>query len=125
MQRKSPAMEQARTYYNGNAHALSVLTDEKFFGGKLEDLWEVNDFLSQHQRFHSHHPKRFMVSPHPGPWALEAGARAILLIVRALNDEELNPHADTQMLQAWIASMKFMKSKNSRKPLNTTHAYWV
>ena len=35
LQRKSPAMEQARTYYNGNADALSVLTDENF-GGKLK-----------------------------------------------------------------------------------------
>ena len=118
-------MEQARTYYNGNADALSVLTDEKFFGGKLEDLWEVNDFLSQHQRFIPTIRKDFMVHPIQVLEALEAGARAILLIVRALNDEELKTFVDTQMLQAWIASMKFMKSKNSRKPLNTTHAYWV
>ena len=83
------AMEQARTYYNGNADALSVLTDEKFFGGKLEDLWEVNDFLSQHQRFIPTIRKDFMVHPIQVLEALEAGARAILLIVRALNDEEL------------------------------------
>ena len=83
------ALEQARTYYNANADALSVLTDEKFFGGKLEDLWEVNDFLQEHQRFVPTLRKDFMVHPIQILEALEAGARAILLIVRVLDDDEL------------------------------------
>ena len=83
------AVEQARSYYNSNADALSVLTDEKYFGGRLEDLWEVNDFLKNHQRFVPTLRKDFMVHPIQILEALEAGARAILLIVRALDNEEL------------------------------------
>jgi len=83
------ALEQSRNYYNAEADALSVLTDEKYFGGKLEDLWEVNDFLREHQRFVPTLRKDFMVHPIQILEALEAGARAILLIVRALDDEEL------------------------------------
>ena len=83
------APEQARSYCNAGADALSILTDEKYFGGKLEDLWEVNDFLFQHQRNTPTLRKDFMVHPIQVLEALEAGARAILLIVRALNDEDL------------------------------------
>ena len=31
---------------------MSVLTDDKFFGGQMEDLWEVNDFLAQTKEKH-------------------------------------------------------------------------
>ena len=83
------AIEQARSYLNSDADALSVLTDKKYFGGELEDLWEVNDFLSNHQRSIPTLRKDFMVHPIQVLEALEAGARAILLIVRALDDDEL------------------------------------
>ena len=83
------ALEQARTYSNAEADALSVLTDEKYFGGNLEDLWEVNDFLRQHQKVIPTLRKDFMVHPIQVLEALEAGARAVLLIVRALEDEDL------------------------------------
>lgn len=83
------AVEQARTYLNADADALSILTDNKYFGGKLEDLWEVNDFISSHQRSIPTLRKDFMIHPIQVLEALEAGARAILLIVRALEEDEL------------------------------------
>ncbi len=83
------AVEQARSYLNSDADALSVLTDKKYFGGELEDLWEVNDFLRNHQRSIPTLRKDFMVHPIQVLEALEVGARAILLIVRALDDDEL------------------------------------
>ena len=83
------AVEQARTYLNADADALSVLTDQKYFGGQLEDLWEVNDFIRSHRRTIPTLRKDFMIHPIQVMEALEAGARAILLIVRALDDDEL------------------------------------
>ena len=32
------ALDQARIYQNAGADAMSVLTDDKFFGGQMEDL---------------------------------------------------------------------------------------
>ena len=83
------ALDQARIYQNAGTDAMSVLTDDKFFGGQMQDLWEVNDFLAQHQRETPTIRKDFMIEPIQVLEAVEAGSRAILLIVRALNDDEL------------------------------------
>lgn len=83
------ATEQARKYVNADADSLSILTDKKYFGGELKDLWEVNEFLTNHQRKVPTIRKDFMVHPIQVVEALEAGASAILLIVRALSNDEL------------------------------------
>ena len=88
------AVEQAREYVNAQADALSILTDEPYFGGKLQDLWDVNDFLCVHDRNTPTLRKDFMVHPIQVLEALEAGARAILLIVRALDKDELKTLRD-------------------------------
>ncbi|MGE9291089.1 MAG: indole-3-glycerol phosphate synthase TrpC [Puniceicoccales bacterium] len=83
------AVEQARHYINGEADALSILTDEKYFGGNLRDLWDVTDFLRDHARPTPCLRKDFMVDPIQVLEAAEAGASAILLIVRALSVDEM------------------------------------
>lgn len=83
------AVEQARQYVNAEADAISVLTDEKYFGGNLRDLWNVTDFLRDHQRHTPCLRKDFMVHPLQVIEAAEAGARAILIIVRALSNDEI------------------------------------
>lgn len=83
------ALDQARIYQNAGADAISILTDDKFFGGQMEDLWDVNDFLTHHQRPTPTIRKDFMIEPIQVLEAVEAGSSAILLIVRALNHEEL------------------------------------
>jgi indole-3-glycerol phosphate synthase len=80
------AVEQARRYHNAGVDALSILTDEKFFGGKLPDLWEVTDFLGTRSEPQPCLRKDFMIHPVQIIEAAEAGARCILLIVRALDD---------------------------------------
>jgi len=83
------ALAQARSYRAGGADALSVLTDAKYFGGSLDDLRAVAAGV------HAPPPaipclrKDFMVHPVQVLEAREAGASAILIIVRALGDGEI------------------------------------
>ena len=83
------AVDQARQYVNAEADCLSILTDYDYFGGKMQDLWDVVDFLEVHNRKTPCLRKDFMVHPVQVVEAAEAGARCILIIVRALNDDEI------------------------------------
>jgi indole-3-glycerol phosphate synthase len=83
------AVEQARKYINAEADCLSILTDTEYFGGRLQDLWDVVEFLECHNRKTPCLRKDFMVYPIQVLEAAEAGARSILIIVRALDDDEI------------------------------------
>jgi len=74
----------AQCYAEAGAACLSVLTDEKFFGGALEDLETVRSVVDR--------PiirKDFMIDPYQIDVARIAGADAILLIVSVLDDATL------------------------------------
>lgn len=88
------AVEQARTYLNAEADCLSILTDTDYFGGRLQDLWDVVEFLECHGRQTPCLRKDFMVHPIQVVEAAEAGARCILIIVRALEDDEIKALRD-------------------------------
>ncbi len=78
------AVELAAIYEQAGARAISVLVDEKYFGGSLEDLNKVAN--------HTKLPclcKEFIVDPYQIFEARTAGADAVLLIVRILTDDEL------------------------------------
>ncbi len=83
------ALEQAQRYQTAGADALSILTDQKFFGGTLDDLREVTAYFRQSPPTRPCLRKDFMVHPIQVVEARQAGASAILIIVRALNDEEI------------------------------------
>lgn len=99
MKRRSPsagaiaentdAATQAGAYATAGANAISVLTDEKFFGGTLDDLRSVTGVFRRDGIPVPCLRKDFMVHPVQVVEAAEAGASAILIIVRALGDDEM------------------------------------
>jgi indole-3-glycerol phosphate synthase len=84
-----PALEQARRYQAAGADALSVLTDSHYFGGSLDDLREVTAGLATTAPALPCLRKDFMLHPVQVLQAREAGASAVLIIVRALTDDEI------------------------------------
>jgi len=77
-------VEQALTYERNGAAAISVLTDEKFFKGRIEDLQQVSQNVAIPRLC-----KDFMVDEIQIDRAYESGATVILLIVAALSQERL------------------------------------
>lgn len=78
------ALRIARAYVEGGAACISVLTDERFFGGSLEILRQVRQAVELPLL-----RKDFVVDAYQIDEARVAGADAILLIVAALSDAEL------------------------------------
>jgi len=83
------AVAQAAAYAEAGADALSVLTDARYFGGHLEDLVRVVADQSPRPRPVPVIRKDFMVHRLQVLEAVEAGARCILLIVKALDDGQI------------------------------------
>lgn len=99
IKRKSPSagqikalgssLDQAARYIPAGADCLSILTDEKYFGGKIADLEQVTCAYNARGKGVPCLRKDFMIHPAQVLQAALAGASAILIIVRALNDDEM------------------------------------
>src|SRR5580704_4551136 len=77
-------LSQAREYARGGAHALSVLTDEKYFGGHLSYLKQIREQVDLPLL-----RKDFIVHELQIYESVVAGADAILLIAAALDGYRL------------------------------------
>jgi indole-3-glycerol phosphate synthase len=75
----------AREYARGGAHALSVLTDEKYFHGHLAYLRQIREQVELPLL-----RKDFILDELQVYESVVAGADAILLIVASLDDDALN-----------------------------------
>lgn len=90
----------ARAYAAGGAAAISILTDEVFFGGSLSYLGAVRRVVALPLL-----RKDFLVDPYQVDEARVAGADAVLLIVRALDPAalaDLREHAAGLGLDALV-----------------------
>jgi indole-3-glycerol phosphate synthase len=83
------SVRQAEVYQAAGADALSVLTDAKYFGGSLDDLRCVSERMRASGPCVPCLRKDFMVHPIQVLEARQSGASAILIIVRALDDREI------------------------------------
>ncbi len=79
--RRAADLEPVLASYGRHADAVSVLTDEKFFGGSLERLAQVRARLEQPLLC-----KDFFLEPYQVAEARVHGADAILLILAAVDD---------------------------------------
>jgi indole-3-glycerol phosphate synthase len=77
-------LSQAREYERGGAHALSILTDEKYFLGHLTYLKQIRDQVQLPLL-----RKDFIVEEVQIYESVVAGADAILLIVASLSQDDL------------------------------------
>jgi indole-3-glycerol phosphate synthase len=83
----------AKNYARAGVEAISVLTDEKFFQGRLDYLQSIRDQVPQPLL-----RKDFVLDPLQIMEAAVAGADAILLIVAALGEEQLISLLETAAL---------------------------
>ncbi len=83
------AEDVACDYLSGGAAAISVLTDERFFGGSLDDLRAVATLAHDDPAPRPVLRKDFVIDAYQIVEGRAAGADAVLLIVAALSDEQL------------------------------------
>lgn len=83
------AAQFAEEYIRGGCAAISVLTDEHFFRGSIGDLRAVAEIAHQNSRRLPILRKDFIISPYQILEARAHGADAILLIIAALEDDQL------------------------------------
>lgn len=86
---EASALDKARSYEAAGAAAISVLTDEKYFGGRLADLQDVRAAVSVPVL-----RKDFIIDSYQVAEARVVGADVVLLIVAALDGPCLLDLAD-------------------------------
>lgn len=89
LRHKFDPLELASTYSGNGAAAISVLTDARYFQGKLEYLGQIRAQLAQSGRNTPLLRKDFIFDPYQVYEARAAGADALLLIAAVLKDKDM------------------------------------
>lgn len=101
-----PAMV-ARAYEKAGAAAISVLTEEDYFGGSLDDLHKIKQSTSIPTL-----RKDFIFDEYQVYESYIAGADALLLIAAALDDETLTKLLDTAEHDVWMDAVVEVHTKD-------------
>lgn len=105
---------QALTYVGAGADAVSVLTDETFFKGSMNDLERVRAAISKPILC-----KDFIIDTIQIDAAKKAGANVILLIAAALDDEQLHALYQYAKEQQLDVLMEIHNEKEAERVLKT------
>jgi indole-3-glycerol phosphate synthase len=84
----------AGDYFAAGAAAASVLTDEPFFKGSLDDLQRVSEIARTFEPARSVLRKDFLIEPYQIAEARAHGANVVLLICAVLKDSQLREMMD-------------------------------
>ena len=105
----------------GNDHILSQGDTVKrmYFGGSIKDLWDVNDLLGNRKDAPPTLRKDFFVDRLQVLEAAEAGASCILIIVRALSDDEMDMLFEAANLAGLDAIFEVHEEKEVDRALNS------
>ncbi len=124
MKRRSPgagairpdlnAISLAKEYESSGAVALSILTDTEYFGGSLDDLRKVRQFVDL--------PilrKDFIIDDSQIYESLISGADAVLLIVSVLDDEQICDYREMAEELGMTALIEVHDLRELERALNT------
>lgn len=105
---------QAEVYALGGAAAISVLTEPEFFGGSIEDLQAVRSACDLPVL-----RKDFIIEPIQVLEARAAGADAVLLIVAALSNAQLDELLEVATASGLAALVEVHNEREAKRALNS------
>ena len=108
------AVEIAATYEQCGARAISVLTDQKYFGGSLEDLERVHDSVRVPVL-----RKEFIIDEYQVYESRAAQADAILLIARILSVQQIDEYIELARLLGMSALVEVHTAEEIERVLQT------
>ena len=103
----------AKQYFNSGADCLSVLTEENYFKGKLEDIFEIKKEVKLPILC-----KDFMIDSYQVYLAKSFGADAILIILSAIDDKTANEIYNVAQELSMSAIVEVHTTEEAKRAIN-------
>ena len=103
----------AKQYFNSGADCLSVLTEENYFKGKLEDIFEIKKEVKLPILC-----KDFMIDSYQVYLAKSFGADAILIILSAIDDKTANEIYNVAQELSMSAIVEVHTNEEAKRAIN-------